>query len=309
MLRALFIGLSQSALIRKFVMAFPLSRRFARRFVAGEQLEEAITVIRRLNQQGLLATFDLLGEHVHTADEARPAADGYIRILDAIEHHALRSNISLKLTQMGLDIGEALCLTNLKRILEHARRYHNFVRIDMEGSNYTQRTLDVYYRLRGAGFDNVGVVIQSYLYRSADDVQKLAECGARVRICKGAYSEPPTIAFPKKSDVDANYRRLVELMWSEQARAKGAVAALATHDENIIQWAKAEAKRRGIAKVQFEFQMLYGIRRERQLQLAAEGYRFRVYVPYGTQWYPYFMRRLAERPANVIFLLKNLFQR
>ncbi|MCA1553005.1 MAG: proline dehydrogenase family protein [Chloroflexi bacterium] len=308
MLRSLFNALSQSARMRELVMGFPLSRRFARRFVAGETLAEGVAVVKRLNGRGLLATFDHLGENVHSADEARAAANDYIEILNAIEKNRLRANISLKLTQMGLDVDPQICLDNVARIVAHARECRNFVRIDMEGSAYTQRTLDVYLRLRDDGFDNVGVVIQSYLYRSADDVRALAAKGARIRICKGAYSEPATLAFPKKSDVDENYRNLVQLMWTPDALAKGAVAALATHDEAIIQWAKAEAVNRAVTKDQFEFQMLFGIRRERQVQLAKEGYRFRVYVPYGTQWYPYFMRRLAERPANLFFLLRNLFE-
>jgi proline dehydrogenase len=178
----------------------------------------------------------------------------------------------------------------------------------MEGSAHTQRTLDIYFKLRDEGFDNVGVVIQAYLFRSADDICRLAERGASVRLCKGAYDEPAEIAFPQKSDVDANYRKLVEALWSREALDKGTIAALATHDENIIRWAVAEAERRSVGKDRFEFQMLYGIRRERQVELAHEGYRFRVYVPYGTQWYPYFMRRLAERPANVIFIIRNLFE-
>ena len=290
-------------------MGFPLSRRVARRFVAGETLEEAVRVIRLLNQHGLLATFDLLGENVTNAAEARAAVRDYLRILDSIEQHGLRSNVSLKLTQLGLDVDIDLCLENLRVILTHARGYNDFVRIDMEGSAYTQRTLDLYFRLRDEGFDNVGVVIQAYLYRSADDIRKLAARGARVRICKGAYDEPADIAFPRKADVDANYCALVDFMWAKQALDKGAIAALATHDENIIRWAKQEFARRSLNPTQFEFQMLYGIRRERQVQLAKEGYQFRVYVPYGTQWYPYFMRRLAERPANVLFLLRNLFER
>ena len=179
----------------------------------------------------------------------------------------------------------------------------------MEGSAYTQRTLDAYFALRDEGFENVGVVIQAYLYRSADDMRSLAARGARVRICKGAYDEPADIAFPNKADVDANYRALVEIMWAKPALDKGAIAALATHDENIIRWAKQESAKRSLNPSQFEFQMLYGIRRERQARLAKEGYQFRVYVPYGTQWYPYLMRRLAERPANVLFLLRNLFER
>jgi proline dehydrogenase len=288
-------------------MDFPWSRRFARRFVAGEQLSEAVTVIQHLNRQNILATFDQLGENVTHATMANAAADGYLQMLDAIKQHQLRSNVSLKLTQMGLDIDGELCAQNLRRILTHACQYNNFIRIDMEGSSYTQRTLDIYQQLRSEGFANVGVVIQSYLYRSLDDARQLAACGANVRLCKGAYDEPATVAFPQKADVDANYRKLAEIFWSAEARAKGAHAALATHDEAIIQWAKAETAKRDIPKEQVEFQMLYGVRRERQTQLAAEGYRMRVYVPYGPQWYPYFMRRLAERPANLIFLLRNLF--
>ncbi|MBI1802315.1 MAG: proline dehydrogenase family protein [Chloroflexi bacterium] len=308
MIRSLLIALSQSNAFRRFVVAFPLSRRVSRRFVAGERLAEGLAAVQRLNQRGLLATFDLLGENVHSADHAIAAANDYIQILNAIAERHLCSNISLKLTQMGLAVDAELCVNNLRRILAQARRHGNFVRLDMEGSVYTQRTLDIYDRLRAEGFDNTGVVIQAYLYRSEDDIRRLAECGAKVRLCKGAYAEPPSIAFPSKADVDANYHRLVEIMWSEQALAKGAVAALATHDEQIIRWAKDEAARRGIAKDRFEFQMLYGIRAQRQAQLAAEGHRFRVYVPFGAQWYPYFMRRLAERPANMIFLIRNLFR-
>ena len=307
-LRSFFITLSASKVARRLIMGFPLSRRVARRFVAGETLPEAVAAIRRLNQRGLLATFDLLGENVTNADEARAVVADYVQILDTIDREHLHSNVSLKLTQLGLDLDTNLCLENLRKILSHARELGNFVRIDMESSAHTQRTLDVYYRLRDDGFDNVGVVIQSYLYRSADDVRRLVERGARVRLCKGAYNEAPEVAYPRKADVDAQYRALLEMMWSPEALDKGTIAALATHDENIIRWAKDEADRRAVGKDRFEFQMLYGVRRERQVQLANEGYHFRVYVPYGTQWYPYFMRRLAERPANVIFLARNLFR-
>lgn len=308
-LRSFFISLSASAVARKFVIGFPLARRVARRFVAGEQLAEAVEAIRRLNQRGLLATFDHLGENVGSADEARAAAAEYIHMLDAIDQNHLQSNVSLKLTQMGLDLGAELCLENLRRVLTRAKQSGVFVRLDMEGSDYTQRTLDIYDQLCREGLDNIGVVIQAYLYRSADDVKRLGASGARIRICKGAYQEPAAIAFPTKHDVDENYKKLVGLMWEPEPLAKRAIAALATHDENIIQWAIDESNRRGIGKDQFEFQMLYGIRRERQEQLARAGYRFRVYVPYGSQWYPYFMRRLAERPANVLFLLRSLFER
>ena len=308
MLRSFFISLSASDAVRRFVIGFPLARRVSRRFVAGERLDEAVAVIRRLNQRGLLATFDHLGENLRSAAEAREAAGEYIRMLDVIEREQLQSNISLKLTHMGLDLGADICLENLRRILLHARQSGIFVRIDMEGSAYTQRTLDTYDLLRREGFKNIGVVIQAYLYRSEGDVRRLAAEGARIRICKGAYKEPAEIAFPHKRDVDDNYKKLASIMWEPEALAYGAIAALATHDENIIRWAIDETNRRGIRKDQFEFQMLYGIRRERQEQLARAGYRFRVYVPYGAQWYPYFMRRLAERPANAFFLLRSLFE-
>jgi len=308
-LRSFFISLSGSKAARRFVVGFPLSRRVSRRFVAGEQLGEAVEAIRRLNARGLVATFDHLGENVSSADEAREAAGEYIRMLDAIDQNHLQSNVSLKLTHMGLDIGAEVCLENLRRILTRAMQTGVFVRLDMEGSAYTQRTLDIYDQLCREGFNNIGLVIQAYLRRSADDVKRLAGSGARIRICKGAYQEPAEIAFPAKHDVDENFKTLAGLMWEPEAQAKGAIAALATHDENIIQWAIDEANRRSIARDQFEFQMLYGIRRERQEQLARAGYRFRVYVPYGSQWYPYFMRRLAERPANVFFLLRSLFER
>jgi proline dehydrogenase len=309
MLRSLFISLSANDAVRSFVIGFPLARRVSRRFVAGERLDEAVAAIRRLNQRGLLATFDHLGENVRSAAEAREAAGEYIRMLDAIEQGPLQSNISLKLTHMGLDLGMDVCLENLRRILTRAKQSGIVVRIDMEGSPYTQRTLDTYDQLRREGFDDIGVVIQAYLYRSEGDIRRLAAQGARIRICKGAYQEPAEIAYPQKHDVDENYKKLATIMWEPEALATGAVAALATHDENIIQWGIDETNRRGIHKHQFEFQMLYGIRRERQEQLARSGYRFRVYVPYGAQWYPYFMRRLAERPANALFLLRSLFER
>ncbi|MBI5876004.1 MAG: proline dehydrogenase family protein [Chloroflexi bacterium] len=309
MTRALFINLSRNDAFQRFVIRFPLSRRVSRRFVAGETLAEAVAAIQRLNAKGLLATFDHLGENVKSAGEARAAADAYTGMLDAIEQNKLRSNVSLKPTHMGLDFGDDVCLGNIKRVAAHARHTGNFVRIDMEGSPYTQRTLDLYRALRADGADNVGIVIQAYLFRSADDIAALAAMGARVRLFKCAYKEPDHIAFPRKANVDASFRNLISALWSPEALAAGAHAALATHDERIIAWAIDEAAKRGVAKDRFEFQMLYGIRRERQEQLARDGYTVRVYVPYGTQWYPYFMRRLAERPANVLFLIKNLFEK
>ena len=308
MLRALLLSLAKYDFFRRLVIGFALSRRVARRWVAGETLDEALNAIRRLNAKGLCATFDHLGENARSAEEAKSAGDVYLTLLDAIERHRLDSNISLKPTHMGLDFGDDVCAANLRRVLEHARRSGNFLRMDMEGSAYTERTLSIYRGLRRDGFDNVGVVIQAYLYRSAEDVRALAATGARIRLCKGAYNEPAEIAYPRKADVDENFRRLAGLMWTPEARAAGAHAALATHDEKIIRWAMTEAERLGIAQGEFEFQMLYGFRRERQAELARAGYRVRVYVPYGEQWYPYFMRRLAERPANVIFLARSLFE-
>jgi len=308
-MRAAFITLSRVDLVRRFVIGFPLSRRVSRRWIAGETLNEAVAAIQRLNAKGLSATFDHLGENVKSAAEARSAADDYIGMLDAIAEHTLRSNVSLKPTHMGMDFGHDVARDNIRRVAEYAKRSGNFVRIDMEGSPYTQRTLDLYRALRDGGIDNVGLVIQSYLFRSEADIAALAALGARVRLCKGAYNEAANIAFPRKDDVDENYTKLASAFWTPEARAAGAHLALATHDERIIAWAIAEAERRGIAKDRFEFQMLYGIRRERQEQLARAGYTVRVYVPFGTQWYPYFMRRLAERPANVIFLTRSLFER
>lgn len=290
-------------------MRFPLSRRAARRFIAGETLSEALPVVRALNEHDILATLDHLGENVQTREKAISAAQEYLKILDAIQENRLNSNVSLKLTQMGLDLSEELCFENLKGILERARLYGNFVRIDMEGSAYTDRTLKLYERLRQAGYENVGVVIQAYLYRSHADVERLIELGANVRLCKGAYAEPPSIAFPKKRDVDRNFRELLQMLWSLPARENGAYVAIATHDQRLIEWAKHFAQAHEIPKDGFEFQMLHGIRRDLQGSLAREGYRVRVYVPYGQDWYPFFMRRLAERPANLLFLARHLFRK
>ncbi len=254
---------------------------------------------------GIMATVDHLGENVTTPDTAIAAADSYLEILDAITTYRLNSNISLKLTQMGLDIDEELCYRNVARICEHARELNNFVRIDMESSAYTERTLNIFRRLwHEAGYRNVGVVLQAYLYRTENDVREMNRIGARVRLCKGAYNEPPTVAFPRKADVDANFARLTRLLLTE-----GTYPAIATHDERLINYTKRFAAARGIDASRFEFQMLYGVRRELQVALVRQGYNMRVYVPFGTEWYPYFMRRLAERPANVVFVLGNLFKR
>jgi proline dehydrogenase len=292
--------------MKHWMTTFPPVRQAARRFVAGERLEEAIEAIRALNRQGILATLDHLGENTQTREDAVRAADEYLRILDAIRDHGLRSSVSLKLTQMGLDLDESFGYQNTKRIVEKAKEHKNFVRIDMESSAYTDRTLTLYERLRREGYGNVGVVIQSYLYRSERDVERLIELGANVRLCKGAYAEPPAVAFPRKRDVDRNFLKLLEKLWGSEARARGVYVAVATHDERIIRWAKIRAQELGISRDEFEFQMLYGIRRDLQQRLVGEGYRVRVYVSYGREWYPYFMRRLAERPANLLFLARHL---
>jgi len=308
MMRAVLLRLSQNNTVQSAFSRYRFAQRAARRFIAGERLEEAIAVVRELNAKNILATLDHLGENTTNEGEALAAADEYVKILDAIAQTGVQSEVSLKLTQMGLDISYELCLQNMRRIVERARQYQNFVCIDMESSAYTERTLALYEALRREGFDNVGPVIQAYLKRSERDVERIIEWGARVRLCKGAYQEPPEIAFPKKRDVDANYLKLLEKLFSPRAQEQGVYPAIATHDEKIIRWALQYVQERQIPIDRFEFQMLYGIRRDLQMELAQAGYRVRVYVSYGTHWYPYFMRRLAERPANVLFVIKNLFK-
>ena len=305
-LRHIFIALSKSPQMQDVIVGLPISRRMARRFVAGETLPDAIDAIRATNAAGMLATLDFLGEHVHNQAEARANADEYIRALQAIQQAGVDSNISIKLTAMGLAVDDEFCYHNVRRIVEAAAQRGNFVRIDMEDSPVTDRTLAIYRRLR-AEFPNLGVVIQAYLYRSEEDVRELMSQGmAHLRLCKGAYDEPPAVAFQDKADVDQNMTRLIRLMLDSQAAYPGTYPAVASHDHRIINWTKAYAHHRGIAPDRFEFQMLYGIRRDLQQQLADQGYRMRVYIPYGTRWYPYYMRRLAERPANVFFFARAL---
>jgi proline dehydrogenase len=296
-----------------------LAWRAASRFIAGEQAGDAIRAVRELNDRGINASLDHLGENTTDADEAALAVSEIEHILDDIAVAGARSNVSIKLTQIGLALDERLCRDHLARILEHARARQNFVRIDMEDSPYTDRTLNLYREMRRAGYENTGVVIQSYLYRSGHDVSCLVESRARVRLTKGAYRELPDVAYRRKVDVDVNFDRLAELLMgttliagSPAASSDGRhppIAAIATHDTRRIENARAYAAQIGVPRPALEFQMLYGIRRDLQEQLAAEGYPVRVYVPYGTRWYPYFMRRLAERPANVWFFLSNLFRR
>lgn len=309
-LRDAFLALSTNPAAHKMVVGLPLARQVTRRFVAGETLNDAVHAVKKLNADGLLATLDHLGESVVNPDDARRAKDDYLVALDAIAEHQLQSHVSVKLTHMGLDIDPELCLDNMRQIVGKAQAIGAKTRIDMEDSARTQVTLNIFKTLREE-FENVGIVIQAYLYRSEADMRELYAMGARVRLCKGAYKEPPDISFALKKDTDANYLKLAEIFLANaDAKANGAAPhlALATHDEKIINWAKQYIKEHNVPYDRFEFQMLYGIRSDLQHQLVKEGYTMRVYVPYGSQWYPYFMRRLAERPANVVFLVSNLFK-
>ncbi len=303
MLRQGLLWLSQQDSIFRLVRSNPLAWKFASRFVAGETVEEAVAVASRLATTGITASIDLLGESVSRPDEAIQAKDQYLRMLDQMAAaDGIEVNVSVKLTQMGLDIDEALCLRNMQEILTRAAALNGFVRLDMESSDYTQRTLDFFANQLHPSFGNhCGVVIQSALRRSQSDIDKLIGMGARVRLCKGAYLEPASVAFPDKADVDANYIMLMERLLLE-----GNYPGLATHDADIITHAREFVAQHSIAAEKFEFQMLYGVRRDLQHQLRDAGHRMRVYVAFGTQWYPYLMRRLAERPANIAFMLGNL---
>jgi proline dehydrogenase len=304
MLRSALLYLSDQQQIFKFVRNNRMAKSFANRFVAGETVDTALAAVARLNAHRITASLDLLGESVHNEAEARVAGEAYISMIDRIHAQKADANVSVKLTAMGLDISEDLSVAIMQKILQRSRDYGSFVRIDMESSEYTQRTLDLFeQRLYPAYRENVGIVLQSYLYRTFADVERAISIKARVRLCKGAYKEPETVAFPDKKDVDANYVRCMhELM------LKGNYPGIATHDEAMIREAKRFAKANDVAPDRYEFQMLYGVRRDLQDRLVREGYRMRVYVPFGTQWYPYLMRRLAERPANVAFLTGNVFK-
>jgi proline dehydrogenase len=302
MLRASLLWLSEQPRIFRFVRKSRLAGRLASRFVAGETIDTAMTALKDLNAARISASLDLLGESVTKPEEARAARDVYLQLLDRIHAAGAEANVSVKLTQMGLDIDEALCRDNMRAILTRARQYASFVRIDMEGSAYTQRTLDFFTRTAYPEFGHsVGVVLQSYLRRTAADVEAMIALGARVRLCKGAYKEPAEIAFPHKGEVDANYVSCMERLLEH-----GTYPGLATHDEKIITHARAFAKGRRIEPSRYEFQMLYGVRRDLQQELRAAAYGMRVYIPFGTHWYPYLMRRLAERPANIGFVLGNI---
>jgi len=305
LLRSAFIALSTNQPLRRFSESSSAGRKLSSRFVAGLEVEDALRAAERLNKQGMAVTLDSLGESVSTEAEAYQAAEIYHRLLDAIAAQHLKANISVKLTQMGLELSPELAYTIAAGLTEHARATGNFVRIDMEGSHLTQVTLDLVQHLhaREEYRGRIGIVIQAYLYRSEADIRQLISNGIRVRLCKGAYQEPPSVAFAKKTDTDTNYVRLASILLSSPI-----YHGLATHDEAMIEAAKNYARNQGIGPDHFEFQMLYGVRRDLQRRLVHEGYNVRVYVPFGQEWYPYFMRRLAERPANVFFLARNLLR-
>lgn len=302
MMRATLLWLSERKSLFNFVRRNRLARHFASRFVAGESIATAVAAARELQAKGITVSLDLLGESVFHPSEAEQARDMYLAILQAMREAGVEINASVKPTQMGLDIDEALCERNIRMILDAARTTGAFVRLDMEGSVYTQRTIDFFAdRLFAEYGGHTGVVIQSALRRSSDDIERLIAMGARVRLCKGAYLEPADVAYPDKKDVDAHYVRLMHRLLEA-----GNYPGIATHDEAMIAEAKRFAGARGIPADRFEFQMLYGVRRDLQEQLVREGFRMRVYVPFGTQWYPYLMRRLAERPANIAFIFGNV---
>jgi len=300
MLRALLLYLSERKTPRRLLMSLPAARKLPRRFIAGETLEDALAAIRRLNADGFEATLDHLGESVTNAAEAEATCRGYLDVMDRLRSDGLRANISVKLTALGLALDESLTLKNVQALVERACKLQAFVRIDMEGSPFTESTLRV-FRNAGAPRERLGIVVQSYLRRTDRDVTDLLSRGARIRLVKGAYKEPPDIAFPDKADVDASFVNLMQKMLTG-----GAYHAIATHDPAMIDATLAFARQHNIGPDRFEFQMLYGVGRRLQRDLVQKGYRVRIYVPYGGEWYPYFMRRLAERPANVLFLLRSL---
>ncbi len=304
-LRSGFIALSQNRQMRAFSERSAVGKKLSGRFVAGMTVEEALAACEHLNREGISVTLDSLGESVTVESQARASADIYHQLLDAIEVRGLNANVSVKLTQVGMDIDPALAERIVGEMVEHAARVNSFVRIDMEGSAYTEATIAMTERLhaRPGMRGRVGTVLQAYLYRSADDAKRMVEQGIRIRLCKGAYKEPAELAFPRKRDVDANYVALMTYL-----AASGVFCGIATHDEAIVNQMRKFVSETGLPQSAFEFQMLYGIRRDLQRQLLKEGFGVRVYLPFGAEWYPYFMRRLAERPANVLFLAKNFFK-
>jgi proline dehydrogenase len=321
MLRSFLIYLSKAGWAQKLVTSWSFAWNAASRFVAGESIQDAIRVVRELNAKGINATLDHLGEHTSTADEANSAADAIVSVLNEIDKSGVKANVSIKLTQIGMGLDEETCRQNLVRILEQAKKSNTFVRVDMEDTPYTDITISLYQAMRERGFEtsNVGLVLQAYLYRTEADLRPLLEKGTRIRLVKGAYNEPPDKAYPKKADTDANYDLLAKLMIDAALNIENNLAspdgrippipAIASQDDKRIEFAKKHAEKVGLPKNALEFQMLYGIRRDLQEQLANEGYPVRVYVPFGTHWYAYFMRRLAERPANIWFFISNYFRK
>jgi proline dehydrogenase len=302
--RNALIYLSQREGLKQFATRFSLFKKLTTRFVAGETIAEAIDAIRLMNADGCTASFDHLNESITSGAETVAEVSEYLQILKQIDDTVIRSNVSIKLTQFGLEIDPELAYRNARKVVEDAASRGNFVRVDMEGSKVTQVTMDVFKRLRGEfGLNDVGIVLQSYLYRTFADAKALLKLPARIRICKGAYNEPPEVAYAEKKETDDNYVRVMQLLLSS-----GIYHGIATHDPKMIDATVAYAHKEGIAKESFEFQMLYGVRRDLQTQLARDGYNMRVYVPYGKHWYPYFMRRLAERPANIWFVMRNLLK-
>lgn len=301
-LRASFLYLSHRRGLQRFVTRRRLTASLAHRFVAGDRLDDAVRAVTEVNQHGWSASLDHLGENVAEEKAARAATEDYLAAFERIASERLNANVSVKLTQLGLDISPDLCQELLTRILQRAQQLDNFVRIDMEGSAYTQRTLDLVLALHER-YSNCGVVLQSYLYRTVDDVARANAAKVRVRLVKGAYDEPPEVAFPKKADVDAKFEAEMRQLLSD-----GTYPAIATHDDRLIEATKQFARERDVPADRFEFQMLYGIRRDLQVRLLGEGYRVRIYIPYGTEWYPYLMRRLAERPANLLFIVRSMIR-
>lgn len=321
MLRSSLIYLSKAAWAQKLITNWSFASRAASRFVPGEKTEDVIRAIRKLNESGFNATLNHLGEHLSTADEAEKATDEILLVLNEIDKANLKSNVSIKLTQIGIGLDERICQQNLVQILTQVKKCNNFLRVDMEDTPYTDITISLYQSMLERGFDqrHIGLVLQAYLFRTEADLRKLLKEGTRIRLVKGAYDEPPDKAYSKKADTDANYDLLTKIMIdaalemeannvSEEGRIPPFVA-IASHDENRIAFAKQYAEKVGLPKTAIEFQMLYGIRRDLQTRLLKDGYPVRVYVPYGTQWYQYFMRRLAERPANIWFFISNYFRK
>jgi proline dehydrogenase len=319
MLRSFFISLSKAVWAQQLITSWKFAWRAASRFVAGNSIQDAVLVVRELNAKGMNVTLDHLGEATTTREDALKATEDILELLDQIELAKIRANISIKLTQIGLALDEMLCSQNLEKILTRAGQDGNFVRVDMEDTPFTDRTIQMYRQMRAKGYDHTGLVIQSYLFRSEKDIQELLADGTPIRLVKGAYDEPPELAFPKKADVDSNYDLLTERLIDAAIKAGSPILsvdgrippipALGTHDQKRIEFAKDYASKRGMQKQAVEFQMLFGIRRDLQNQCLNEGYPVRVYVPYGTHWYQYYMRRLAERPANIWFFVSNYFRK